>query len=190
MSPAIPRATSWRACTRRCGRRIAIPVHGEARHLDGHARLAEECQVPQALVIENGADGAAGAGTGGDRGRGADRPPRSRRQAAGAARWRRAQAPPSHEPTTAARSRRSCSTATARLVADPQVTLHGLVDPEQDAELRRVAAAAVRSALEDLPAERRGDDAAVREAARLAVRRTLHTLRGKKPVTDVHLVRV
>ncbi len=33
---------------------VAIPVHGEARHLIAHAELAGECQVPQALVIENG----------------------------------------------------------------------------------------------------------------------------------------
>src|SRR5438132_8978235 len=34
---------------------VAIPVHGEARHLLGHAELARQCQVPDALVIENGA---------------------------------------------------------------------------------------------------------------------------------------
>ena len=33
---------------------IAIPVHGEARHLLGHAELARRCQVPQAIVVENG----------------------------------------------------------------------------------------------------------------------------------------
>ena len=34
--------------------RVAIPVHGEARHLIAHARLAEECQVQQPLIIQNG----------------------------------------------------------------------------------------------------------------------------------------
>src|SRR5262249_29178225 len=34
---------------------VAIPVHGEARHLVAHADLARNCQVPDALVIENGA---------------------------------------------------------------------------------------------------------------------------------------
>ena len=34
--------------------RVAIPVHGEARHLIGHADLARQCQVQQAVVIENG----------------------------------------------------------------------------------------------------------------------------------------
>jgi ribonuclease J len=40
---------------------VAIPVHGEARHLSAHAELARDCQVPQALVAENG-DLRAGAG--------------------------------------------------------------------------------------------------------------------------------
>src|SRR3954453_3204810 len=34
--------------------RVAIPVHGEARHLAAHAELARDCQVNDALVIENG----------------------------------------------------------------------------------------------------------------------------------------
>src|ERR1700757_4225628 len=34
--------------------KIASPVHGEARHLIAHADLAEECQVQQPLVIQNG----------------------------------------------------------------------------------------------------------------------------------------
>src|SRR5690606_27534913 len=34
--------------------KITLPVHGEARHLLAHAKLAEECQVPYPLVIENG----------------------------------------------------------------------------------------------------------------------------------------
>src|SRR6185436_16722087 len=34
--------------------RIAVPVHGEVRHLAEHARLAQACQVPQAIVAGNG----------------------------------------------------------------------------------------------------------------------------------------
>src|SRR5437667_200008 len=33
---------------------VAIPVHGEARHLIAHPHLARECQVQQPLVIQNG----------------------------------------------------------------------------------------------------------------------------------------
>ena len=35
--------------------RIAIPVHGETRHLLAHAELAGSCQVQQVLVPEDGA---------------------------------------------------------------------------------------------------------------------------------------
>jgi ribonuclease J len=34
--------------------RIAIPVHGERRHLIEHAALAQSLQVPQTLVVKNG----------------------------------------------------------------------------------------------------------------------------------------
>jgi ribonuclease J len=37
---------------------------------------------------------------------------------------------------------------------------------------------------------KRGDDAAVREILRIAVRRSLNARYGKKPLTDVHLVRL
>jgi len=33
---------------------IAVPVHGELRHMAEHVRLARSLQVPQAVVIENG----------------------------------------------------------------------------------------------------------------------------------------
>ena len=34
--------------------KIAIPVHGELRHMSEHARLARELQVPEAIVVLNG----------------------------------------------------------------------------------------------------------------------------------------
>jgi len=34
--------------------RIAVPVHGEIRHMTEHARLARSLQVPEAVVIGNG----------------------------------------------------------------------------------------------------------------------------------------
>ena len=46
------------------------------------------------------------------------------------------------------------------------------------------------AAVEDLPKARRKDDAQVSEAARVAVRRSIRALCGKKPLIVVHLVRV
>jgi ribonuclease J len=68
--------------------------------------------------------------------------------------------------------------------------VQGLLDPELDAEHLDDVAAAVRSAVAALSGDDRTDDAAVKEAARLAVRRALHASHGKKPVTDVHVVRL
>jgi ribonuclease J len=169
--------------------RIAIPVHGERRHLEAHARLAEECQVPQAIAAENGrmirlAPGPAEVAAEVTFGRlgldgtalvplgGALIKHRHRISASGSA------------VATLVMGR------DGRLLAEPQVTLHGLVDPEAAGAALGSAAAAVRSAVEALNAAQRGDDAAVKEAARLAVRRYIHAERGKKPLTDVHLVRV
>ena len=55
---------------------------------------------------------------------------------------------------------------------------------------QRSAADAVAGAFEDLGKGERRDDDAVREAARLAVRRFVNAEVGKKPQTEVHLVRI
>jgi len=81
--------------------------------------------------------------------------------------------------------------ATGRLLGDPQVTVHGLAaEAESEEEAKAEAAAAVRQALAALAPGRRGDDHAVKEAVRLAIRRSLNARHGKKPVTDVHVVRL
>ena len=33
---------------------IAIPVHGEPRHLLKHVELAKQCQVPETVLVQNG----------------------------------------------------------------------------------------------------------------------------------------
>ena len=44
--------------------------------------------------------------------------------------------------------------------------------------------------IEELSAKQKRDDDAVREAARLALRRSLKAWHGKRPVIEIHLVRV
>ena len=73
------------------------------------------------------------------------------------------------------------------LLAPPQVTVQGIIDVAGDTE---ELGSRVAQALEELSAKELRDDAAVREAARLAVRRSLKDWHGKKPVTQVHLVRL
>ncbi|MBX6320688.1 MAG: ribonuclease J [Rhodospirillaceae bacterium] len=169
--------------------RIAVPVHGELRHLRSHARFAESCQVPQAVVVENGAVLRLAPGPAAIIGE----VPSGRLAVDGT----------SLVPLDGAalRSRRrimfnGAAVATlvldraGRLQADPQVTLQGLIDPENGDDMIDDIREAVRGALATLSHAQRLDDAQVKEAARLALRRAFFARRGKKPVTDIHLVRI
>ncbi len=167
--------------------RIAVPVHGETRHLMAQARLAEQCQVPQALVTKNGeviklapspaavigevptgrlvVDGKALVPAGGE-----------------ALRHRR------HMTFNGAAVATIVVDGEGRLRAPPQVTVQGI--GEDDAALTEELRGKVEHALSELGPRERRDDAALREAARLAVRRSLRAWHGKKPVTEIHLVRI
>jgi ribonuclease J len=70
----------------------------------------------------------------------------------------------------------------------PKVSAPGLLDPE-DPETSRVTDEFAES-LRDLPANMRRDDAALQDAVRSALRRTLGRKLGKRPMVDVHLIRV
>jgi ribonuclease J len=169
---------------------IAVPVHGELRHLRAHVALAESCQVRSAVLAENGsllrlAPGPA--------------------EVVGQVESGRLALDGTHltamgGPALKSRQRMAHSGAAVatvildgagRLLGEPQLTVHGLAtEGSSEAEAGAEAAAAVRQALAAMPPGKRGDDHAVKEVVRLAVRRTLNARHGKKPVTDVHLVRL
>ncbi|MEW5726512.1 MAG: ribonuclease J [Pseudomonadota bacterium] len=175
--------------------RIAIPVHGELRHLKEHAALARDCQVDQALVIENGAmvrlapgeaevvDHAPVGRLAVD-GQAVDGGPRLVRTDSEIMRDRRRMVFNGSAVCTVVISR------AGKLLGDPQLTALGLLDDEHAAEEYDEVVEAVVDAIEELPLKGRQDDAVVKEAARRAVRRTLKEMLGHKPITDVHLVRV
>jgi len=169
---------------------VAVPMHGEPRHLMAHARLARGCRVPQTRVPADGecvrlapdpcevvarvpvgriaVNGELLSPT--DSG-----PVRERRKLAfqGAAVLTLAVDPDGH------------------IEGDPQLSIYGLVpDTEEGAEMADTVLNAVERAVERLPRRERVNDGAVRETARLAVRRTLNRATGRKPLTDVHLVRL
>ncbi|MGE0257969.1 MAG: ribonuclease J [Alphaproteobacteria bacterium] len=167
--------------------RIAIPVHGEARHLIGHADLARQCQVQQAVVVENGdmvrldGDGATIV----------DEIPTGRIASDGT----------SLLPIRGAvlqQRRRASAEGTAvvslvvdrggALVAPPQLSLIGLAEPGSE------PAADIRDALSDaigaLPAPQRRDDNALRETARRVLRRMLKERFGKRSLVEVQLIRL
>ena len=76
------------------------------------------------------------------------------------------------------------------VAVDPQVSLLGVEDSDEIVETQEAVAEEVRDAIEQMPKGRRNDDDTVREAARVAVRRALRAWHGKRPLTEVHLIRL
>jgi ribonuclease J len=153
-----------------------------------HARLAAECQVPQPVVIENGdlvrlASGSAAI---------VDTLPVGRLASDG-----KSLLPLDGAVLQERRRAGIGGTALASLVLDrrgrlaapPAASLIGVVEDASEA-----AAPFLRSAIEralvDMPAGQRHDDAAVREAVRRALRRALNERFGKRPLIEIHLVRI
>ena len=76
-----------------------------------------------------------------------------------------------------------------RNVQDIQFSSIGLIEQNEDEVVGNMFSAAIQ-AVEELPDRQYGDDDAVREAVRVAVRRESRKLIDKRPLTHVHLVRV
>ena len=169
---------------------IAVPVHGELRHLRAHVALAESCQVRRSVLVENGSILRLAPGE----------PEVIGQVASGRLGLDGTQLTAMGGPALKMRQRMAHNgTAVATIILDrsgrlqgePLLTLHGLgADVEDEEAAKLEAAAAARQALAGIATGKRGDDAAVREVLRIAVRRSLNTRYGKKPLTDVHLVRL
>ncbi len=169
--------------------KIAVPVHGEARHLIAHAELARECQVPEPVGARNGyvvrlAPGRATVVDEVPHGRLAVDGTRLIPMESAALRDRRRLAWNGSAVVTVVVDREG------RVKGTPQVAVAGVFDRDVEPEIAHEVEDAVTAAIEDLPKPRRRDDGEVREAARLAVRRSIRALCGKRPQIDVHLVRV
>ena len=170
--------------------KIALPVHGEVRHMIEHAALARACQVPETVVAPNGtlvrlAPGLAEivghvpAGRLARDGDGGGTIPLD---------------------GNALRERRKLlwnGSAAVTLVIDkqgrgvgkPVVSLRGLEEAD-DGTLAADIVDALGDMLADLkPAERR-DEERIRDAAQRTVRRVVRAEGGKKPLTDIHIVRI
>jgi len=165
---------------------VAVPVHGEARHLRAQARLADACGVPQIIVTRNGeivklAPGPAAV---------IGEVPTGRLVAdgkslidAGAETLKNRQRMNFNGAALAT----IVLDADGRLAAPPVVTVHGLAEEEG---AREALQRSLTEAIAELSARERRDDEVVREAARIAVRRALRARTGKRPVTEIHVVRL
>lgn len=169
---------------------VAVPVHGEARHLAEHAALARELQVPEQVIVRNGlivrlAPGPAEI---------VDEAPSGRIYLDGDVL--------TDQDEGAVQERRRLAFAGSVFVSlvldgkgdvrgEPQVRLMGL--PEEDSNgvpFEDRALDAVDEALDRLPRKRRGDDSAVAEFLRRAVRGALRREWGKKPQVAVVVTRI
>jgi ribonuclease J len=167
--------------------KIALPVHGEVRHMVEHAALARGCQVPETVVAPNGTLVRLAPG------------PAMIVDHVHAGRLARDGDIVVPLASVALQERRKLlwnGAATVTLVMDgqgrpkavPVVSLRGIEDA--DGELADAVVAGLKEALADLSSAERRDDGRVEEAARQAVRRVVRAHLGKKPLTDVHIVRI
>jgi ribonuclease J len=169
--------------------RVAIPVHGEARHLQAHAQLAMECQVGDALIIENGdairidAQGASIAG----------QVPSGRLASDG-----RRLLPMTGSALQQRRRVGNQGALVATIVvnhvgvlaAPPQVSLIGLVEAQDSDDMQAKLRDAASAAVESLPKAMRRDDAQIKEVANRALRKAVNERIGKRALIDVQVVRL
>lgn len=166
--------------------RYSVPVHGEWRHLVAHAGLARELGI-QPLLLQDGE--ILGLAPGEPKVVGA--------APAGQMVLDGARVVPLKSRIMAARRRMledgvvlgSLAVDRAgRLVGQPRVSAPGLLDSE-DPEIIELSGS-FAAELAELPDTLRQDDDTFSEAARAALRRALHRRYGKRPLVDVHLLRV
>lgn len=184
-----PAQDELRELFRRVRPQIAVPVHGEFRHLQAHAALAEECGVKQALVIENGhvvkLD--------------KDMTCVIDEVETGRWAWEGRRAVPMRSEVVQTRKRAlfngSCVAsivvdAKGKLMSDPVITTEGLLDPDGDDDLWDDLFDTIYDCIDDLPKADKQDDDELSEALRLAVRRWFRSRFGKKAITHIHLIRL
>lgn len=169
---------------------VVIPMHGEAWHLQIHARFARSEGIPEAVIVKDGDMLRLAPG------------PRAVIDEVHAARLHvdgNLLVPAFDGP---ARARRKLSFVgivfvsvglddKGNLVADPIVLHEGL--PEHDAEgtaFAEVFLDVAEQALNSMPRARRKDDNLVRETIRTSVRRAAEALWGKKPRCQVAIHRL
>ncbi len=169
--------------------RMLVPIHGEARHLHEHVELAREAGITRTVVAENGSVVRLGS----DGPEVIDHVPSGRLAIDGT------RLVPLDGAVMRARRRIGfvgAAVATVvvdgrgRLMSDPQLTVHGLLDGEDDDESWSDAIDAIADAVEGMSDKARRDDDEVSETVRIAVRRSLRDTVGKRPVTEVHVVRL
>lgn len=168
---------------------VAIPVHGEQMHLIAHAALAKECQVPEAIVPNNGSlirlyPGPAKI---------IDQVP-SGYLALDGGRLKALNAESIRDRNKLLYNGSVSATvvlnAKGDLLADPTVALRGIDDGEAGVEASEDLIDLVIDTVETMSKSARQRDQSIRQQVEQAVRREIRQVYDKRPLVDIHLVRV
>jgi ribonuclease J len=169
---------------------LLVPVHGEAAHLDAHARFALASGIPDVIQIRNGNVLRLGPG-----------PAEIIGKAPSGRIFKDGNIVGDAEETGLAARRKlafsglvACSVVLdrqGRLADDVDIELHGLPSRTETEELfDDILFDAAIGALQSIPKGRRKDDDTVREAISKAIRAQCRDLWGKKPTVTVFVARV
>lgn len=169
--------------------KVLLPIHGELHQLQAHAKIGETLNVPQVLVPRDGdvvEFTAAGA-------RVVDEVPHGILCLDG----RKIVS----STDVVIRGRKKLAEVgtvmvslalddTGSLVSDPAISTQGIYAEDQQINGEAGLMQAVVDAVEELDDRHVFDDHAVQQAARIAVRRAVNQSHGRKPIAEVHVIRV
>jgi ribonuclease J len=172
---------------------VAVPVHGEARHLSRHSELATELGIKEAPVIENG-----------DVLRLYPGPVKViDHVATGRLALDGGQITASDSKTLQSRKRMMFNGIAfvvvvldnkQKSVMTPRVTIRGVLDHADslaEADLHDKSVEAAEQGLVSMKSDRRGDDSAIFDAVSVSVRRVLkQASKGRRPAVEVEVVRL
>ena len=78
-----------------------------------------------------------------------------------------------------------------RLHEDPQLSVPGLIDgADADVDLKEIAITAIADAIEEMSSKARDNDEEVTKASIRAIRRVFRDELGRRPLAEVHIVRL
>ncbi|WP_343562908.1 ribonuclease J [Kiloniella sp. b19] len=169
---------------------IAVPTHGEARHLREHAKVAALSGTSQQIIAGNG-DLIRFTKTG--------KAEKIDSITAGTLAVESGRLVETGSAILKDRQKMSFNgAATVTVVLDeagdlldtPMLSLRGLIEIDEEFDIFEEAVDAVKDALKRLRKGERQKDSLIEETARIAVRRYFNKVFNKKPVTDVHVVRI
>lgn len=167
--------------------RIAVPMHGEPRHLKAHAELAREAGVAEVQVAYNGemvrlAPGPVSI---------IDDAPVGRLFRDGRLIVSSTEGPVRERRKLAAVGLVAVALALSRkgeLMSDPRVAMDGVPAEDDEGEpMAEIVLSAIEGTLRSIPRERRRDLEMVTEAVRRSVRSAVADAWGKKPIVKVLL---